>query len=177
MAATVFDDPEGFWHVRKAMNWPYGLCEGSFYQTDDGILHMLLRMSRPSPDILPRLWVTESADDGKTWSAPTQTDFTDNDTKFHLGRLPDGRFYHVGNPDPQPPYERKRLVLSLSEDGMKFDAHHLLADEQYTMKQAGRSKHGQYGYPHTLIHEEWLYVIVSRCKEAVEVIRTRIANI
>lgn len=85
------------------------------------------------------LWVTESRDDGVSWSPPEPTDFTDNGTKFHFARLPDGRFYYVGCPDPEP-----------------------------------RGEGGQYGYPHTLVQDSCLYVIVSRMKEPVQVIRVGI---
>jgi len=163
----VVDDSEGFWRIQERQGWPVGLCEGSFFQTDDGILHMLLRSNTD------RLWVTESADDGASWSAPQITGFTDNATKFHFGRLPDGRFYYVGCPDPDPLWTRSRLVLSLSEDGIRFDRHFVIADEPYEQRQPGLHKGGDYGYPHTLAHDGHLYVIVSRRKEAVEVIRIR----
>ena len=168
MADTVYDDSEGFWIVKDRRGWPVGLCEGSFYQTDDGVLHMLLRSGTE------RLWLTESRDDGRTWSAPVATDFTDNVTKFHFGRLPDGRFYYVGCPDPEPRWERCPLVLSLSADGVRFDRHYILADETYERKREGLHKGGQYGYPHTMLHGGHLHVIVSRRKEAVEVLRAPI---
>ena len=41
------------------------------------------------------------------------------------------------------------------------------------MRRKGKSKGGEYGYPHTLIHDGLLYVIVSRQKEGVEVLRVR----
>ena len=171
MEGDLQDDSEGFGLVRQRMGWSSGLCEGSFYQTDDGIVHMLLRSGTG------RLWVTESRDDGATWAPPVETDFTDNGTKFHFGRLPDGRFYYVGCPDPEPRGERNPLVLSLSENGVRFDRHHILADEPYQRKQEGLHKHGQYGYPHTMVHHGSLHVIVSRQKEAVEVLRTSIGRL
>ncbi len=169
MAETVVDDSEGFWQVQAVAGWPNGLCEGSFYQTDDGILHMLLRTNTE------RLWVTESSDDGATWSLPQPTEFSDNATKFHFGRLPDGRFYYVGCPDPEPRWQRSPLVLSLSEDGMCFDHHYILADDStpYEQGAAGMHKGGDYGYPHTLVHDGCLHIIVSRRKEAVEVMRVQ----
>ncbi len=169
MAAAIFDDSEAFWRVQEAMGWPAGLCEGSFYQTADGVLHMLLRAT--GPGYAGKLWVTESRDDGATWSAPQETAFTDNNTKFHLGRLPDGRYYYVGCPDPEPRGARNPLVLSLSEDGIHFDRHFILADEEYVQRRPGLHKGGLYGYPHTMIHDGFLYVIVSLRKEAVAVLR------
>ena len=173
MAAEVFDDSEGFWRVRERAGWPHGLCEGSFYQTDDGVLHMLLRSGTQ------HLWVTQSDDDGTTWSAPRPTGFTDNVTKFHFGRLGDGRFYYVGCPDPEPRYARSPLVLALSEDGVVFDHCRVLADDgtPYRQQREGLHKGGDYGYPHTLVHDGHLCVIVSRKKEGVEVLRVGLAEV
>ncbi len=174
MAATIFDDSEGFWIVQKRMGWPAGLCEGSFYQTDDGNIHMLLRTTGPGH--AGKLWLAESRDDGATWSPPHQVEFTDNNTKFHFGRLPDGRFYYVGCPDPEPRGARDPLVLSLSVDGVSFDRHYILADEDYVQKRAGLHKGGLYGYPHTMVHDGHLYVIISLRKEAIAVLRVAMSH-
>jgi hypothetical protein len=40
-------------------------CEGSFYQTDDGVAHMMLRTDRQ------QLAVSESRDGGKTRTLPS----------------------------------------------------------------------------------------------------------
>ncbi len=171
MAAGIVDDSESFWQVRDVAGWPVGLCEGAFYQTRDGVLHMLLRSNAEW------LWATESRDDGATWSPPVPTGFSDNATKFHLGQLPDGRFYYVGCPDPEPRGHRSPLVLSLSEDGLTFDRHFILADDTtpYVRRADGLHKGGEYGYPHTLVHAGALHVIVSRKKEAVEVLQVPLA--
>jgi hypothetical protein len=172
MSATIKDDPASFWDVATRQGWPTALCEGSFYQTDDGVLHTLLRSTGERAS--NRLWVTESRNDGATWSAPVETDFSDTDTKFHFGRLPDGRFYYVGSPIGTG---RTPLVLSLSLDGVRFNRHFILGDECYRMRQEGRWKGGEYGYPHTLIHGGFLYVIVSRQKEAVELLRVALSEL
>jgi len=151
------------------------LCEGSFFQTDDGILHMLLRVT--GKGWRGRLWLTESTDNGKTWSRPIETAFSDNDSKFHFGRLPDNHFYYVGIPDTLHHYDRTPLVLSLSEDGKMFGKNYILADEPYKLKKAGLWKGGQYGYPHTMIYNGYLYVIISRQKESIEIIRTDLNNL
>lgn len=173
MAATIEDDPFSFREVAQAQGWGVALCEGSFYQTDDGVIHMLLRDST-QPTAQRTLWVTESWDDGATWSQPVKTAFSDTRAKFHFGRLRDGRFYSVSNPVGEG---RNPLVLSLSRDGVVFNRHYLLADSSYEMKRAGRAKNGEYGYPHTMIHGAFLYAIVSRRKEAVEVIRMPLAEL
>jgi hypothetical protein len=169
MADGIVDDSESFYRVRSRLNWPAALCEGSFYQTDDGVLHMLLRSETEY------LRVSESRDNGATWSAPRVSGFTDNASKFRFGRLPDGRFYYVGCPDPAPRYQRSPLVLSLSEDGERFDRHFILADSPYLQGADGMHKVGEYGYPGTLVLAGALHVIVSRRKEAVEVLRVPLA--
>ncbi|MGZ3943901.1 MAG: exo-alpha-sialidase [Mucilaginibacter sp.] len=145
------------------------LCEGSFFQTDDGVLHMLLRVT--GKGWKGRLWLTESRDNGESWSRPTETAFSDNDSKFHFGRLPDKRFYYAGIPDTLHHYDRNPLVLSLSENGVRFDKNYIIADELYKLKKPGLWKGGQYGYPHTMIYKNYMYVIISRQKEAIEAIR------
>ena len=172
MAATIKDDPASFWEVAKKQAWPAALCEGSFYQTDGGVLHMPLRNT--GPQSRHRLWLTESRDNGATWSTPVETDFSDTNAKFHFGRLPDGRFYYVGNPVGGG---RTPLALSLSRDGVKFDQHFILGETHYERRKPGGAKGGEYGYPHTLIHAGYLYVIASRQKEAVEVLRVTLADL
>jgi hypothetical protein len=159
------------YRIKERLGVASGLCEGSFYQTDDGVIHMLLRSNTE------RLWVTESRDDAVSWSVPVPTGFSDNVSKFHFGRLPDGRFYHVGTPDPEPRWRRNPLVLSLSIDGVLFDQHHILADAPYERRFDGMHKIGDYGYPHTLVHDGALHVIVSRAKEAIEVLRVPLAGL
>ena len=169
MAGSIKDDPSSFWDVAKKQGWNAALCEGSFFQTDDSVLHMPLRNTGKSPY---RLWLTESRDNGATWSSPVETEFSDTNAKFHFNRLPDGQFYYVGNPIGGG---RTPLVLSLSRDGVKFDKHFILGATQYKQRKPGTHKGGEYGYPHTLIHDGFLYVIVSRQKEAVEVLRVALA--
>lgn len=168
------DNPWAFWKIQKEMKMPVALCEGSFFQTDDGTLHMPLRVAGES--WAGYLWETESKDNGMTWSRPIATDFSDNDAKFHFGRLPDGRFYYIGNPDRNKP-ERNPLVLSLSKDGVHFDRHFILADSHYSLMKEGKWKGGQYGYPHSIIADGCLCVIVSRQKEAMEVLRVKLDDL
>ena len=172
MAATIKDDPASFWDVAKRQGWSAALCEGSFYQTDDGVLHMPLRNT--ARQRAHRLWLTESRDNGATWSTPVETEFSDTNAKFHFGRLPGGRFYYVGNPIGSG---RTPLVLSLSRDGVVFDRHFILGETPYPKRHAGAAKGGEYGYPHTLIHDGHLHVIVSRQKEAVQVVRVALADL
>ena len=165
------DNPATFYAPAEKNNLP-PLCEGSFFQTDDGIIHMLLRVT--GKGWKGRLWLTESKDNGSYWSFPVETDFTDNDSKFHFGRLPDKRFYYVGIPDTLHHYARTPLVLSLSDDGKLFNKNYIIADQPYTLRKEGLYKGGQYGYPHTMIYKGYMYIIISRQKEAIEVIRFKL---
>jgi hypothetical protein len=172
------DNPATFYAPAARMGLP-PLCEGSFFMTgghgSDSIIHMLLRVT--GKGWKGRLWVTESRDNGVHWSFPRGTSFTDNDSKFHFGQWPDGRWYYVGIPDPVHHYARTPLVLALSRDGRSFDQCWLVADEPYTLKAEGLWKGGQYGYPHTMIDGEYLYVIISRQKESIEIIRCKLSQV
>ncbi len=162
------DNPATFYAPAEKNHLP-PLCEGSFFQTDDGIIHMLLRVT--GKGWKGKLWLTESKDDGVHWSFPIETNFTDNDSKFHFGRLPDDRFYYMGIPDTLHHYARTPLVLSISKDGKSFDKNYIIADLPYKLMEEGLWKGGQYGYPHTMVYKNYMYVIISRQKEAIEVIR------
>lgn len=162
------DNPAMFYAPAAQSGLP-PLCEGSFFQTDDNVLHTLLRVT--GKGWKGRLWLTESTDNGNSWSRPVEAPFSDNDSKFHFGRLPDKRFYYVGIPDTLHHYDRNPLVLSLSTDGKSFDKNYIIANELYQLKKEGLWKGGQYGYPHTIIYDGYMYVIISRQKEAIETLR------
>jgi hypothetical protein len=168
------DNPATFYAPAEKMGLP-PLCEGSFFQTSDGIIHTLLRVT--GKGWKGRLWITESGDNGQTWSLPVESPFPDNDSKFHFGQLPDQRFYYVGIPDTLHHYARTPLVLSLSSDGKVFNQHYILANSNYQLKKEGLWKGGQYGYPHTIIKDGYMYIIVSRQKEAIELLRFQLKQL
>jgi len=169
------DSPNTIFSVQKKMEWPAVLCEGSFYGADDGSLNMMLRAV--GEGYRGWLWATRSIDNGRTWSKPVETKFSDSSAKFDFGRLPDGRFYYVGNPDVTNGWRRYPLVLSLSKDGVVFGHHYIIADESYEKMREGLCKDGEYGYPDTIIDDGHLCIIVSRKKEAVEVFRIPLGDI
>lgn len=168
------DNSSAFYSPAAKLGLP-PLCEGSFYQTDDNTIHMLLRVT--GKGWKGHLWLTESRDNGSSWSRPVEAPFSDNDSKFHFGRLPDKRFYYVGIPDTLHHYDRNPLVLSLSKDGIAFTQNYIIVNELYHLKKAGLWKGGQYGYPHTMIYNGYMYVIISRQKEAIEVLRFNLKQI
>jgi hypothetical protein len=163
------DDPEGFHRgaVRRGDARP--LCEGSFFQTDDGVVHMMLRTGGP-------LAVAESRDRGVTWSQPMQTDFSDCGSRCHFGHLPDGRAFAVSCPAPASP--RTPLVLAASEDGVVFDRHYVLgAEANHLAREPGVHKYGRYGYPSYHVAGETMLVIYTICKEDVAVCRFALSEL
>ncbi len=155
----VWDDSEAFHHVAARCGWERLVCEGSFYQTDDDVLHMLLRTDS---DLL---WAAESRDDGASWSAPVPTQFNCDSSKFLMGRLPDGRFYHLGNAASWR--TRDPLTLTLSADGESFDTPYTLVQGAVPKLFEGMHKGGCYGYPFAIIHENKMHVIFSVNKEQI----------
>ena len=109
-----YDDPEGFWYGKAHRGDAAAYCEGSCYETDDRVIHMMLRMEKR--DTIGTLAVTESRDNGQTWSEPMVTGYTDCNCRFHFGRLPDGRWFGVSCPDPAS--QRTPMVLAAGDDGV-----------------------------------------------------------
>ncbi len=139
------------------------MCETSFFITDDGIVHIMMRSGET------RLWHSESYDNGTTFGDVFPTGFSDDFAKFQFGRLPDGRYYYVGNPISGS--IRLPLMLAVSENGYDFDKQYIIRDEPVTMQQKGLHKGGHYGYPECVIHNGYMYVIYSKMKEEVEITR------
>ena len=140
-----------------------GLCEASAYQSDDGILHLLMRSGEN------RLWYAESYDNGETFSDVYPTAFTDDLAKFQFGRLPDGRYYYVGN--PVVGQGRLPLMLYVSFDGFDFNKRYIIHDEPYTRRQNGMDKGGHYGYPECVVANGYMYCVYSKQKEVIEITR------
>jgi BNR repeat-like domain len=163
--SSVTDDPKSFHEISIAMGWGAELCEGSLIRGEGGILRMALRNAAAKHG--GKLWLTESTDDGVSWSRPFESEFSDTNAKFHFGQLPDGRHYYVGAPIGT---HRFPLVVSLSDNGYLFNRHFVVGSNRYSMNLPGRWKGGEYGYPNAIVHKDVLHIIVSRQKEAIEVI-------
>jgi hypothetical protein len=54
---------------------------------------------------------------------------------------------------------------------LEIQVYDFIADQPYTIKKEELYKDGQYGYPHAIIYNGYMYVIISRQKGAIEVIR------
>ena len=162
---TVAEDGDGTTSAGVVNNTTVGLCEADFVQQADGTIWMLMRSGTNY------LWASKSTDDGETWTLPEPTKFTDNRTKFALGKLPSGKYFYVGTPDPFPPRTRHVLALSLSDNGIDYNQHFLLDDTQYKGKFIGLDKNGIYGYPSVLVKDGYMHIVFSICKETIVAMR------
>jgi hypothetical protein len=162
------DDPEGFHKACAFRRDPLNFCEASFFQTDNGIIHMMMRTDpMPKEQHSGLLAVTESSNDGRTWSEPQLTSYTDCSCRFQFGRLPDGRFFGLSCPKPKG--GRTPLVLATSRDGVVFDRHYILGDVigEKPRLPGGDKDRGAYGYPSCDIAEGKMYIVFSRSKEDI----------
>ena len=61
------------------------------------------------------------------------------------------------------------LVLSTSWDGEDFDREYVIDDRIVPKRFEGRCKRGIYGYPHSILEGDRMYVICSVYKEDIHV--------
>ena len=177
LPAGYLDD----WYSHKRGAAILGLAhrfnEANCYQTDDGVVHMMLRNENGT-----RMGVSESRDDGRTWSRPLLTDFTNSVSRSHFGRLPDRRFFCVNCPTPvragaapSTRTPRTPVVLALSDDGVVFDRHYVIGDDaQGEPRIAGYLKHGRYGYPYLVVVGDTALMAYSTNKEDINLARFRL---
>jgi hypothetical protein len=140
------------------------LNEPSWYQTEDGRIWMFFRDECQSL----RLYLSWSDDDGETWSEAIPTDFPNSMSRFHAGRLLDGRFYIVGNSIPEL-LNRKSLLLATSKDGRIFDEMFVLVDAPTQRRIQGMHKENGHHYPNVLVEEKKMLIIYSVNKEDIEI--------
>ncbi|MEX2372907.1 MAG: exo-alpha-sialidase [Dehalococcoidia bacterium] len=156
------DDPEG--HVIAARHWGDGrhFEEGSCFEDDQGLVHMMMRTPHG------RLAESISRDQGRTWSHPRATDYTDCGSRMQFGRLPDGRWFGLTCPQRRSP--RTPLILAASRDGVRFDQHYVIGEaDNHLARIPGVHKFGRYGYPSCHLLEGTLHVIYSINKEDIVV--------
>ncbi|MGJ3242098.1 MAG: exo-alpha-sialidase [Opitutales bacterium] len=158
------DDTEGHLINLRQAGYAQMHHEASFFVTDDGVIHLMMRTGQPW------LSVSESRDNGATWSRPARTRYTDAVSKNKFGRLPDGRFYGLTTPEPKSP--RTPLVLAISEDGIRFGRHFVIGDQpNFLARLPGMHKYGRYGYPHLCLAEDQVCIIYSINKEDIAFVR------
>lgn len=148
------------------------LTEASWYQTRDYVIHQMLRSYNGY------VWMSESYDNGKTFTKAFSTKFTSDSTMANFGNLPDGRIYFVGNANNKTMGKRMPMHLYVSDDGYNFDTGYILRDESYTMRGTYNwTKIGGFAYPEVLIHDGYMYVIHSQLKEVMSLSRVKLSDI
>ena len=169
-AGSFVDAGDGRTEMLQKQGYETALGEPCGYQTDDGVIHMLLRYDEWVDDKC-YLFESRSYDNGETWSAPVSTEFTNDHTLFYCSRLPDGRFYLVGSPELHG--GRCPLVVSLSDDGENFDRHYIIEDEssRIPLKFPAMNKHKPvgftYSYPCAAVFNGQMYVATGANKETI----------
>jgi len=122
IGALVSHDRGFTWQKSQLVRGRYW-AENNVVELRDGRLVMLIRA-----DGTGRLWRSESADRGRTWSDPVQTDIPNPGSKFRLFRLRDGRIAMIHNPNPQTSHpnskdyalcNRNPLALWVSSDDLQ----------------------------------------------------------
>mgnify|MGYP001129018532 CR=1 FL=1 len=121
------------------------------------------------------LYVSESADFGLTWSSPQKTAFTNDNARFQIFSLNDGRYAYVGNPLLDS--GRCPLVLSISKDGIEYNKHFIIQDQLFSKKFQGIAKGGIAAYPYAVQKDHYIYIIYSVQKERIMVTRVRIEDV
>lgn len=168
----VLEDPLHMpaWDFRNRTAWTeaadgHGMCEPTVYRRPDGVL---VKLSRDL-DRSRRLYASLSRDDGFHWEAGIRTDIPDSPSKPVAGTLPDGRIYLVGN--QVAVRGRDPLVLSLSEDGIRFDRAAAIRSGAPPLRREGKAKVVGFQYPSAVVARGALWVVYSVGKEDVDVSR------
>ena len=160
---------------------PWCLDDGTWVRLyrNQGTIHGKSRAeieaSRPR-----RHYAAFSLDDGKTWTAPTRTNFPDTGSRANSGRLPNGQYYVINNPLPMSARQggRSLLAISLSRDGLTFDRMAVIRFVAPPTRYPGKAKGGGgYQYPHSVVVGENLWVIYSVNKEDMEVARIPLSEL
>lgn len=147
------------------------LDEPTIYQAKDKTVHMVIRDGARSGKLVRSV----SRDGGKTWSKPLHTNYPDATSKNFTGRLSNGTYILINNPDPK---SRDPLAISTGVDGWTFGHPGLIRKDAPERRYFGRAKgSGSLQYPHAMEHGGSLWVIYSTNKEDIEVTEIRVADL
>jgi predicted neuraminidase len=159
------------WTVRKLPGEAPAdrMSEPSWYVDPQGVAHLIFRDGRGSHF----LYTSTSIDQGMTWSAPVRTNYPDATSKNIAGRLSNGWYYLINNPDPA---RRDPLAISFSRDGWSFTSPMALRKCAPSRRYDGRSKNIGFQYPHVLERKGSLWVVYSTNKEDIEISECRLSS-
>ncbi len=189
------------WH-RVALNLPADgrlLIEPSWWEADDGIIHMLIRSHSY------QLYYATSSDGGHSWTTPVPSGIPDAIAKVAVGKLSDGRVYLAGNsrpPQPAPGWPeqnvggagpglgghpgflpRDPLTLSIAEDGRHFSRTWTLRTGLIPYRYPSSVRNNGFGYglgyqyPSAIEHDGRLYIIHCVNKEDIAVVSVALGDV
>lgn len=156
-----FGNVENYFEGHDLGRFVYG--EATWYTDDDNRIWMYLRDESASG----YLGVTISEDGGESWAEIMRSNFPDSMSRTFAGRLPDGRFYQVGN-STRILMDRNFFAVSLSDDGTKFNKIYQLVTEPAKQRFKGHLKCHGYQYPSCLVDGDKLLIVYSVNKEDIE---------
>jgi hypothetical protein len=159
-------------HVPLAGEPPFDrMDEPTWYQGPDGAIHMIIRDNNRSRKLIRAV----SRDGGRTWGKPVLTDYPDATSKNFTGKLSNGWYYLINNPNPAA---RDPLTISFSRDGWEFAKPLAIRRGAPARRVAGRAKgSGSLQYPHAIEHGGSLWVIYSVNKEDIEISELKIRDL
>ncbi|WP_265518978.1 sialidase family protein [Nitratireductor luteus] len=134
---------------------------------------------RNEMDMNPRVLLRSfSTNDGGTISPPLPTNFRDAAGRRAVMRLSDGRYILSSN--ASVPWGRRKLMLSVSDDGLTYNRMYILRGEETHPKWGWEPPdpplHREgYQYPQFLERDGYLWVIYSRNKEDIEISRVELS--
>ena len=142
------------WYIHGQATW---------YTDDDHRIWMYWRDESASE----YLGLALSEDGGETWTEVMRSNFPSSTARTFAGRLPDGRFYQVGNAT-RVLMDRNFFAILLSDDGAKFNRMLQLVTEPTTQRFQGHLKCHGYQYPSCLVDGDRLLIAYSVNKEDIE---------
>lgn len=164
VSMALADAPGAWKHTVIAAEPPFDrMDEPTYYATQGGEVHMIVRDNSRSGVLLRAL----STDHGRTWTKPVRTNYPDATSKNFPGKLSNGRYFLINNPNPKA---RDPLAVSFSRDGWTFDHPMAIRKSLPARRFAGRAKpDGSAQYPHAIEHGGSLWVIYATNKEDIEI--------
>jgi hypothetical protein len=141
------------------------LDEPYWWELSDGTIAALFRDGSRSR----RLYRAFSRDNGRSWTPPIRTDFPDALSKFNALRTSNGYYVLVNNPNRSG--LRNPLCISVSRDGRMFTkmARIRSAETEPRLRESKRAR--GYQYPQVAEFDGHLFVIYSKNKEDIEIVR------
>lgn len=159
------------WKVTRLPGEPPGdrMSEPSWYVDPEGIAHMIFRDARRSHYLYRAL----SRDGGRSWSSPVRTNYPDATSKNLTGRLSNGWYYLINNPNQQG---RDPLSISFSRDGWTFAQPRALRSGAPEIRIPRRGRDRGFQYPHALERDGSFWVVYSMNQEDIEISEFKISD-